>query len=249
LFTIKVKSNKQEFDAGKSLTHKHTATAIITAALIAVIACAFAGQLYEHQQFRYSYQYGHELTISSLSSLDAVTINPYTLLTATPLISMSTSPASQTYLNNTTRGEIYNYISQNPGAGFRSIAAALCLPLGLAEYHLGVLVKSGLVSYVRDGRYKRFFIAKRYTKTEMQTINLLRHRTAKRIIEALLAKKTLTHSRLADEVAITSQALTWQMKTLRGTRYVVEVTDGLKTVYSLDQTVAPTLVKILGEVE
>lgn len=231
------------------MTHKQTATTIAAIAIVAVLAGAFAGQFYEQQQFRYSYQPHHEAAVSSLANLNAVTINQYMLLAVTPLLGTATSPPSQTYLNNTTRGEIYNYISQNPGAGFRTIAAALCLPLGLAEYHLGVLVKSGLVSFVRDGRYKRFFKAKRYSKGEMQTISLLRHSTTKRIIEALLRKKELSHSRLADEVDITSQALTWQMKTLRGTRFVVEVSDGLKTVYSLDQSAAPVLVKYLSEVE
>lgn len=228
---------------------KQIATTIAVIALVAVVAGAFTAQLYEQTQFKYSYQYRHEVIVSSLASLDAVTINQYTLFGVTPSFGVSTSPPTQTYLNNTTRGEIYTYISQNPGAGFRTIAAALCLPLGLAEYHLGVLVKSGLVSYVRDGRYKRFFIAKRYSKGEMQTISLLRHRTTKRIIEALLHKKMLSHSRLADEVEITSQALTWQMKTLRGTRFVLEVNDGIKTIYSLDEASAPTLMKYLSEVE
>jgi DNA-binding transcriptional ArsR family regulator len=234
---------------GKSLKAKNIATTIAVIALVAVVAGAFSAQLYERTQFKYDYQYRHEVTVSSLAALDAVTINPYTILAVPPTLNLATTPSTQTYLNNTTRSEIFSFIGQNPGAGFRAIAAALCLPLGLAEYHLGILVKSGLVSYVRDGRYKRFFIAKRYSKGEMQTISLLRHRTTKRIIETLLHKKELSHSRLANEVAITSQALTWQMKTLRNTRFVLEVNDGIKTVYSLDQSTAPVLVKYLSEVE
>jgi hypothetical protein len=249
LFTIKVKSYNHESDAGKSLTHKHAATVIAVFALVAVVAGAFSAHLYEQTQFKYNYQYSHEVTVSSFAALNALSINQYTFLALTPSLSTSTTPSTQTYLNNNTRSEIFSYIGENPGAAFRTIAVALCLPLGLAEYHLGILVKSGLVSYIRDGRYKRFFISKRYSKGEMQTISLLRHRTTKHIIEVLLHKKMMSHSRLADEVAITSQALTWQMKTLRGTRFVLEVNDGLKTVYSLDQNAAPVLVKYLSEVE
>jgi hypothetical protein len=249
LFTIKVKSYNRESDAGKSLKHRQTATYLIVLALAAIVVGAFSAQLYEQTQFRISYQYPGIVTVSSFAALNAVTINQYTLLALPPTLSTSTTPATQTYLNNNTRSEIFGYIGENPGSGFRTIAAALCLPLGLAEYHLGVLVKSGLVSYMRDGRYKRFFVAKRYSKGEMQTISLLRHKTTKRIIEVLLHKKELSHSRLADEVAISSQALTWQMKTLRGTRFVLEVNDGLKTGYSLDQNAAPVLVKYLSEVE
>jgi DNA-binding transcriptional ArsR family regulator len=214
--------------------------------LIVVVVGAFSAQLYEQTHFRYSYEYRHGVTVSSLAALNAVTINQYTLLAVTPSLSTATSVPSQSYLNNITRSEIYTYISQNPGAQFRAIAAALCLPLGLAEYHLAVLVKSGLVAYIRDGRYKRFFAAKRYTENQMQTISLLRHRTTRRILEALLKRRELSHSRLADEVAITSQALTWQMKTLRNTSFVLEVNVGLKTVYSIDQSAEPTLAKYLS---
>jgi predicted transcriptional regulator len=105
------------------------------------------------------------------------------------------------------------------------------------------------VSYIRDGRYKRFFAAKRYTETQMETISLLRHRTARRILKVLLNKRELSHGRLADEVAITSQALTWQMKTLRNTNFVLEVNVGLKTVYSIEQSAEPTLTKYLAIVE
>ena len=39
---------------------------------------------------------------------------------------------------------------------------------------------------IRDGRYKRFFVSKRFSKREMLAICLLRHKTTRRIIEVLL---------------------------------------------------------------
>ena len=82
----------------------------------------------------------------------------------------------------------------------------------------------------------------------MVTISLLRHKTVKKIVEALLSKK-FSHGRLACEVSVTSQALTWQMKTLRRTEYVVQVNEGLKTIYSLDEASAPMLKKYLAIVK
>jgi hypothetical protein len=231
------------------LKNKRIAAAVFTIALVAIVVGAFSAQLHSQLNFKYNYSENNESPISSFASLNAVTINRYTILAFTPTFSVSTSPPIQTYLNNTTRNEVFTYIGQNPGMQFRAIAAALCLPLGLAEYHLGVLVKSGLVSFVRDGRYKRFFVSKQYSKKEMQTISLLRHKTTKRIIEVLLHKKELSHSRLADEVEITSQALTWQMKTLRNTRFVLQVNEGLKTIYSLDQATMPGLIEYFAIVE
>jgi predicted transcriptional regulator len=87
---------------------------------------------------------------------------------------------------------------------------------------------------------------KRFSKGEMLTICLLRHKTAKRIIEALLHRNELSHCKLASEVAISSQALTWQMKTLRNTEFVLQVNDGIRTVYSLNKASTSMLEKYLA---
>ena len=158
-----------------------------------------------------------------LSVLTAFTVN-------TPTVS------SQQIATNSTRMQIYEYINQNPGVQFRAVCAGLTLPVGLAQYHLGVLIKSGLVSFVRDGKYKRFFLSKKFSKKQIAAITMLRHKTAKRIFETLLNKKQLSHGKLASEVRISSQALTWQMKSLKTTEFVLEVNEGLKTIYSIDSS-------------
>ena len=151
--------------------------------------------------------------------------------------------------NNSTRTEIYDLIKDNPGIQFRGVCASLSLPVGLAQYHLGVLIKAGLVSFIRDGRYKRFFEFRKFSGKEMVTISLMRHNTAKRILQALLDKKRISHGELACQVSITSQALTWQMKTLRKTEFVLQANEGLRTIYSLDDASAPNLKKYMTLVE
>jgi predicted transcriptional regulator len=167
------------------------------------------------------------------------------LLAFPTTFSANVTANSQSPFNNSTRMQIYNYIESNPGVQFRGICAALSLPVGLAQYHLGVLVKSGLVSFIRDGRYKRFFLSKKFSRKEMLTISLLRHETAKRILEALLNKKQLAHGELACEVSITSQALTWQMKRLGKTEFITQANEGLRTIYSIDEASAPLLMQYL----
>jgi predicted transcriptional regulator len=78
---------------------------------------------------------------------------------------------------------------------------------------------------------------------------LLRHNTAKRILQALLDKKRMSHGELASKVSITSQALTWQMKSLRKTEFVLEANEGLRTIYSLDEASAPNLTKYMALVQ
>jgi predicted transcriptional regulator len=178
------------------------------------------------------------------------TADPYYLL-AFPTASFTADVGTnnQAPFNNSTRTQIYNYIEGNPGVQFRGVCAALSLPVGLAQYHLGVLVKSGLVSFIRDGRYKRFFRSKKFSRKQMLTISLLRHETAKRILEALLNKKQLSHGELACEVSITPQALTWQMKCLGKTEFILQASEGLRTIYSLDENSTPMLTQYLALVE
>ncbi len=233
------------------MDQKRSALAAASVALAFIVVGCFAAQLYLQQNFNYTCQAedNHAIEVSSAASLKAITINRYILLGATPQLSVQTTTPSQSYLANVTRSQMYSYINQNPGIQFRAITSALCLPVGLVEYHLGVLVKAGLVSFVRDGRYKRFFVSNRFGKGETALICLLRHKTAKRIFEVLLHKKELSHCRLAEEVAISSQALTWQMKTLRNTKYLLRVNHGTKTLYSLKEAQTANLTRTLALVE
>jgi DNA-binding transcriptional ArsR family regulator len=226
--------------------------AIIAFVLASIIIVSFAALLHQQKNFTFSITptSPHLVQVySGIPSLRAVTTDPYCLLALPTSLSVDLSTTDQAPFNNGTRTQIYNYIESNPGVQFRGICAGLSLPVGLAQYHLGVLVKAGLVSFIRDGRYKRFFPSKKFSKKEMLTISLLRHETAKRILEALLNRKQLSHGELAGEVSITSQALTWQMKSLKKTEFVLQATEGLKTIYSLDEASAPLLKKYMTLVE
>ena len=230
--------------------------AVIGLVLAAIVLGSFAALLHQQKSFTVSFAptpYCLVKIYSGNASIRAITTDPYCLLALTPSFSVNFSvnfsANSQTPFNNGTRTQIYNYIESNPGVQFRGICAGLCITVGLAQYHLGVLIKAGLVSFIRDGRYKRFFPAKKFSRKEMLTICLLRHKTARKIFEALLNKKQLSHGELASEVSITSQALTWQMKRVGKTQFVLQTSEGLKTIYSLDENSTPALTRYLALVE
>jgi predicted transcriptional regulator len=150
---------------------------------------------------------------------------------------------------NSTRAMIYDFIKDNPGVQFRGICNELGLAIGLAEFHLGVLKKAGLISFIRDGRYKRFFEAKRFSLKEMQLISLLRHKTVSNILRSILTTKTMSHSELAYQLSITSQGLTWQMNQLKKAGVVQQSSEGIKAFYTLEETCAPILTEIMSLVE
>jgi DNA-binding transcriptional ArsR family regulator len=227
--------------------------AVFALVLASIIIVSFAALMYQQKSFAFTLSPAspHVFQVhSGTTSLRAVTTDPYCMLALpTTAFTAEASTNSQAPFTNGTRTQIYNYIESNPGVQFRGICSALSLPVGLAQYHLGVLIKSGLVSFIRDGRYKRFFQSKKFSRKDMLTIALLRHKTAKKILEALLREKQLSHGELACEVSITSQALTWQMKRLGKTAFVQQTSDGLRTLYSLDEKSAPLLMQYFILVE
>ena len=143
--------------------------------------------------------------------------------------------AASTLLNQTSRMTVFNFIKDNPGLHFRAISDCLRMPIGVLQYHLGLLVNGGLIFAYRDGRYKRFFESKKFTDKEMETISALRHKVSGMILIALLKKPQMTHRDLAKQLNISSQALSWHMKQLEKVNFIERNADGLNVTYSLDE--------------
>jgi DNA-binding transcriptional ArsR family regulator len=135
---------------------------------------------------------------------------------------------------NLTRAEVYEYIVANPGIQFRGICTGLGIAVGTAEFHLGVLKKAGLISFVRDGKYKRFFATKKFSAKQIKLLSLLRHKTTRKILEIIANKKTVSHCKLASSLSISSQGLTWQMNRLREDGVIQESFEGIKVYYSIN---------------
>jgi predicted transcriptional regulator len=140
---------------------------------------------------------------------------------------------------------VYNFIDANPGIQFRGICAGLDIAIGTAEFHLGVLKKAGLISFIRDGKYKRFFVTKKFSLREMKLISLLRHETLRKILKRITDETTVSHHELASQLSITSQGLTWQMNKLRKEGIIQGSIDGIKVTYTLNETCLPMLTDLL----
>jgi predicted transcriptional regulator len=139
-------------------------------------------------------------------------------------------------LNQTTRLQIYTFITNNPGINFRGICNSLTLPIGVVQYHLAVLMRGGLISNRRDGRNKRYFESKKFSSIEKKILSVLRHETAAKILAILHDDESASHGKLAKRLSISSQALTWHMKQLKEESLVRGRADGATIKYSLDET-------------
>jgi predicted transcriptional regulator len=148
---------------------------------------------------------------------------------------------ASTLLNQSTRMNIYSFVENNPGLHFRALSKELNLPVGVLQYHLGLLVSKGLLSTYQDGRYKRYFNSKRFSEAAMKVISLLRNGTSGKILTTLFTKPQTTHKDLAIRLHISSQALSWQMRRLEKMGVVSKSLDGLSVKYSLTEPVCSTI--------
>jgi predicted transcriptional regulator len=146
-----------------------------------------------------------------------------------------TSVGKPPLLNQSTRLQIYSFVEANPGIHFRAVCSGLSIPIGVAQYHLGILTKTGLISFFQDGRYKRYFRSKSFRMKEMQVISVLRHKTAGKILRILTENQQLAHHDLASKLEISSQALSWQMARLKKMEIVESATESLEVNYSLNE--------------
>lgn len=152
------------------------------------------------------------------------------------ILNMKSHCDAQFLLNQTTRMEIYNFVKDNPGLHFRALSDSMNMPIGVLQYHLGLLVNGGLLTAFRDGRYKRYFQSKMFNETEMRIISIFRHKTSGKILSTIFERPHITHKQLASNLNISSQALSWHMKRLRKTSFIKTNVEGLNVEYSLDDT-------------
>jgi predicted transcriptional regulator len=100
------------------------------------------------------------------------------------------------------RDAIVGYVASAPGAHFSKVRDDLRLGTGETQYHLQRLVDDGVVEFSRDGDYKRFFPAGRFTVFEQTALGYLRRDTARGMLVALLRTPDATGSALAAELGV-----------------------------------------------
>jgi len=136
-------------------------------------------------------------------------------------------------LSQPTRNMIFSVIEANPGIHFRGICSILGMSVGVAQYHLGILTKAGLIRSFRDGRFKRFFNSQEFSSWELKIISLLRNKTTGIILTSVLIKKSVSHKDLVHKAGISSQALSWHIKRLKSLGILNVVSDGVRNEYFL----------------
>jgi predicted transcriptional regulator len=95
------------------------------------------------------------------------------------------------------REAIRGYVASTPGAHFSKVRDDLGLGTGETQHHLRRLVDDGAVVFRRDGNYKRFFSAGRFSEFERTALGYLRRTTPRGMVLELLENPGATGAELA----------------------------------------------------
>ncbi len=111
----------------------------------------------------------------------------------TPLVGLSSADD-----DSDVRGAIVGYLAATPGAHFSKLRDDLQLGTGETQHHLRRLERDGTVEHRKDGDYKRYFPAGRFSDFEQRALGYLRRETPRRMLIHLLRNPEAVGSEIAD---------------------------------------------------
>jgi len=132
---------------------------------------------------------------------------------ATPLTRFAGRPSDEAG-DSDVRDAIRGYLAATPGAHFSKLRDDLQLGTGEAQHHLRQLVDAGAVASRKDGDYRRFFVAGRFTDFEQVALGYLRRETPRGMLVALLEDPSATGADLADRLDVSRPTVSKYAKQL-----------------------------------
>lgn len=100
------------------------------------------------------------------------------------------------------RDAIVGYLSTTPGAHFSKLRDDLKLGTGETQHHLRQLEQVDAVESVKDGDYRRYFPANRFSAFEQRALGYLRRETPRGMIVTLLRAPDATGIDLAESLDV-----------------------------------------------
>jgi predicted transcriptional regulator len=115
---------------------------------------------------------------------------------ASPLVGLASASESDT------PDAIAGYLASTPGAHFSKLRDDLQLGTGETQHHLRRLEEAGAVESVKDGDYRRYFPADRFSDFEKTALGYLRRQTPRGMLVALLQEPRAAGASLAGRLDV-----------------------------------------------
>jgi len=131
-------------------------------------------------------------------------------------------------LDHFVRGQIYGYIAAHPGEHYNSLKDALKVTNGTLAHHLRTLEIRGFVKSARDGVYKRFYpVEMQIPRDKGIRLSDLQHH----ILGLIRGDGGPTQQQIADRLAVSQQAVSYNLRHLNREGLVRAERDGRATRY------------------
>ncbi len=165
----------------------------------------------------------------------------------TLLLPLFTRLRRKEVLNQFTRGEIFGFVTANPGVHLTAIKENLGLANGVLAYHLKVLVREEFLVVRREGGFKRFY--PRDMKVPRKRVHFTRLQLD--IVEKLSLHPGLTQAALARMLGESKQVINYNISVLIAAEVVRVEREGGKTLcYVTDgSSVKPQMAELVEEEE
>jgi len=132
------------------------------------------------------------------------------------------------------RQKLFTLISECPGIHFRDAQRRTESATGNLTYHLNCLVKAGLLTTVRDGKYLRYYASNGGSYEEKGILDLARRKTDRHILLLILQNETNTNEELSKNLGLSPSTISWHIKKLIETNILSVKTKGRKVFYSVN---------------
>ncbi len=124
---------------------------------------------------------------------------------AGPLAALGSDRGSGAHLDDgsaDTRDAVAGYVDSAPGVHLSKVRDDLGVGTGTAQYHLRNLVEDDVLESHRDGDYRRFYPAERFSSLEKRLLGQLRRATARGVLIELLRDPEASAGDLADRLDV-----------------------------------------------
>lgn len=183
------------------------ATVIDTPAALTLAAAAFAGAGLLALAWGSLKTLGHKLVVF-------------------PVFALYAKISRSEVFENEVREQIFQAIRATPGIAATDLARAAQVSWGTTIYHLEVLEQTRMVTSVREGRHRRYFLNGAALDQSKHAIAVLHNTVTADVSERIRVTPGLTQKDLATATGMSPQALHWHLVRLIGAGLVRKERDG-----------------------
>jgi predicted transcriptional regulator len=113
-----------------------------------------------------------------------------------------------------TRKKIYQLIIENPGLNLSTIAELLSISVPLVDYHTRHMNDDSLITIVKEGGYKRYYIQGDIGIKDKKFLAILRQETPLKIVLFLLEHPYSQHKEILKQFDLAPSTLTYHLTKL-----------------------------------